>query len=60
MQSNDFVNQLINAVGSIAELMSVFYKSLLQNGFSESQSIYLTKEFMISTMKQSNGGDNSE
>lgn len=46
MDMSEHIENLINAIGGIAEMLSLFHKQLLHEGFDETQAMYLTGEFM--------------
>lgn len=46
MDMSEHIENLINAIGGIAEMLSLFHKQLLHEGFDEAQAMYLTGEFM--------------
>lgn len=46
------VQNLIAAIGSLAEMCGIFYQQLLKNGFSKKQALELTKEYLINAVKQ--------
>lgn len=48
------IKELIAAVGSLAELSSLFFKSLLETGINQDDAIALTGEFISSIIKKDN------
>lgn len=46
------VNNLINAVGSVAELCRVFYDACIKQGFTQNQAIELTKQIPCAVFSQ--------
>lgn len=46
------IKELIAAVGSLAELSSLFFKSLLETGIDQYDAIVLTGEFINSLIKK--------
>lgn len=61
MDMSEHIENLINAIGGIAEMLSLFHKQLLHEGFDEAQAMYLTGEFMKAMiMSPPRGGGNDE
>lgn len=53
------VNNLSNAVGSIAEMCRVFYNACIEQGFTQTQSMELTKQipYAVFSQKSKSGGE---
>ena len=59
MDSNE-IDIIINSIGAMAEILWILYDSLVNRGFSEQQSMYLTTEYMTEVFCNTERGDNSE
>lgn len=46
------VNNLINAVGSVAEMCRVFYNACIEQGFTQDQALALTKQIPYAVFSQ--------
>lgn len=46
------VNNLVNAVGSIAEMCRVFYDACIEQGFTQDQAMALTKQIPYAVFSQ--------
>lgn len=62
MDMSEHIENLINAIGGIAEMLSLFHKQLIHEGFDETQAMYLTGEFMKAMIMSPprGGGGNDE
>lgn len=40
------ISNLLNAVGTISEMLKVFYDNLIKQGFSQKEALYLTSDYM--------------
>lgn len=40
------ISSLLNAVGSMSEMLKVFYDNLIKQGFSQKEALYLTSDYM--------------
>ena len=48
---NDEVNKTLTAIGGLAELCGMFFKSLIKQGFTKKQALELTIVFLNNTME---------
>ena len=46
IHTNDEAEKIINSIGCLAELLSVFYNSLHRGGLNEAQSFSLTEQLL--------------
>ena len=46
IHTNDEAEKIINSIGCLAELLTVFYNSLHRGGLSEAQSFSLTEQLL--------------
>ena len=46
------INNLINAVGSIAEMCRIFYDACIAQGFTQNQALALTKQIPYAAFSQ--------
>lgn len=57
MSPNDKIEELISAVGSVAEMCKVFYDSCKSQGFTDTQAMLLTSQILIALFTpKSEGG----
>lgn len=48
----DSVNNIVNAVGSVAEMCRVFYAACIEQGFTQNQALALTKQIPYAVFSQ--------
>lgn len=44
---NDEVRKLADSIGALAEIMGIFYKNLLKQGFRAKEALELTKTYLM-------------
>ena len=47
---------ILNSIGAMAEMTDIFYKHLIDRGFSEGEALYLTGEFLKTIVNPKRGG----
>ena len=57
MSSNDKIEELISAVGSVAEMCKVFYDSCKSQGFTDTQAMLLTSQIPRALFTPKSEGD---
>lgn len=53
---NEKIQELLNAVGAMAEVCEASYDSFIAAGFEPLQAIMLTQTFLQTTLQMSQGG----
>lgn len=56
MSANDKIEELISAVGGVAEMCKVFYDSCRSQGFTDAQAMLLTAQIPRALFSVSQGG----
>ena len=57
MSPNDKIEELISAVGGVAEMCKVFYDSCKYQGFTDTQAMLLTSQIPRALLTPKSGGD---
>ena len=48
--NNEKVKEIVNAIGSLGEMCGIFLASLLKNGFTREEAIFLVQHYMSTTL----------
>lgn len=57
---NEKIQELLNAVGAMAEVCKASYDSFVGAGFTPLQALQLTQTFLSATLRMSQGGSHAE
>lgn len=57
---DNMFNQIVTAIGAIAEMWTIAYKSFLNQGFSEKEALVHTQALIKSIISTNNGGNNND
>lgn len=49
--NNDALNSLVNGIGALGEMAGMLVKSLVQNGFTRTEAVSMTKDILIELIK---------
>jgi len=52
MAPNDELTKLLDSIGAISEMLKAMYDDLIKIGFTETQAMYLTGEFLRATIQK--------
>lgn len=61
MSSDDKIQEILTAVGSVAEMCKVFYNACIEQGFIQNQAMELTKQipYAVFASKSESRGEES-
>ena len=51
---------VVAAIGALSEMTAIFYQGLLNNDVEPSDALYLTKEFLVNSIKSGNTEETNE
>ena len=57
---NDAMKVLLNSIGAMAEMASLYYRQLLKQGFNQTQALELTKTMTHALFTPRSGGNDNE